>query len=140
MLKVHSLSGGKTSSYMAMHYPADYNVFALVTINDQSCAPKDAGLIKKVSDKLQKDFIATAEDDQTLVAMFDLEQLIGREIIWVSGISFDDCVDTKGGWLPSKLRRFCTIEMKIRPIWDWWFKNINQKIKMGIGYRYEELS
>jgi hypothetical protein len=30
MITVNSLSGGKTSSYLAKHYPADYNLFALV--------------------------------------------------------------------------------------------------------------
>jgi len=45
----------------------------------------------------------------------------------------------RGGYLPSALRRFCTTEMKIRPIFDWWFKNIGEKVKMGIGYRYDEM-
>lgn len=92
MKTIHSLSGGKTSSYMAVHYPADYNLFALVTIDDINCQPKDKGLIQKVSDKIGKDFIATAEDNSTLIAMFDLEQLIGKEIIWVTGKSFDNVI------------------------------------------------
>lgn len=138
MITVHSLSGGKTSSYMAVHYPADYNVFALVTIDDYKCAPKDTGLIKKVSDKIGREFIATAEDDSTLIAMFDLEQLIGREITWVVGKTFDSLIKYKGNYLPNKSTRFCTSELKIRPIWDWWYKTINQKIKMGIGFRYDE--
>lgn len=32
MITVNSLSGGKTSSYLAIHYPADINIFSLVTI------------------------------------------------------------------------------------------------------------
>lgn len=139
MKTVHSLSGGKTSSYMAVHYPADYNIFALVTIEDKKCAPKDAGIIKYVSDKIGQDFIATAEDDDTLYAMRDLEQLLGNEIIWVVGKSFDWIVEHRGGWLPSALRRYCTVEMKIRPIFDWCYKNIGEKVKMGIGYRWDEL-
>ena len=136
MKKIHSLSGGKTSSYMAVHYPADYNVFALVTIDDPKCSPTDKGLIKKVSDKIGKEFIATAEDDSTLIAMFDLEQLLGKEITWLTGKSFEKTIGNQ--FLPNKLIRYCTTEMKIRPIWDWWYKNFNQKIKMGIGYRYDE--
>jgi len=139
MIKIHSLSGGKTSSYMAVHYPADYNIFALVNIEDINCKPKDKSLVKYVSDKIGKEFIATAEDDLTLYAMRDLEQLIGKEIIWVSGKSFDYIVKHNGGFLPSALRRFCTTEMKIRPIFDWWFQNLGQKVKMGIGYRYDEM-
>ena len=64
MVSVNSLFGGKTSSYMAAHYPADYNVFALVTIEDIAASPKDKFLIKKVSDKIGKEFIATAEIDR----------------------------------------------------------------------------
>lgn len=137
MKKVHSLSGGKTSSYMAIHYPADYNVFALVTIEDKNCSPKDKVLIQKVSDKIGKEFIATAEDDLTLVAMFELEQKLGKEIIWLTGKSFEQLIKKQKA-LPNQMWRFCTTEMKLRPIWDWWYKNIGEKIKMGIGFRYDE--
>ena len=37
MKTMNSLSGGKTSSYVAVKYPADYNVFALVTTRDNNC-------------------------------------------------------------------------------------------------------
>ena len=46
MVIVNSLSGGKTSSYMAAHYPADYNVFALVRIDADYCKPKDMSIVK----------------------------------------------------------------------------------------------
>ena len=138
MKTIHSLSGGKTSSFMAVHYPADINLFSLVKIDDHKSSPKDKALIQKVSDKLGSDFIATAEDDLTLKAMFDLEQLMGREIYWVSGLSFDNVVKYRGCFLPNKLTRYCTTEMKLRPIWDWWYANIGEKIRMGIGYRYDE--
>lgn len=138
MITVHSLSGGKTSSYMAVHYPADYYVFALVTIDEHNCKPKDKSIIKFVSNKLNKDFIGTAEDDLTLYVIMDLEQKIGKEITWVSGKSFDKLINYKNQYLPNSLTRYCTTEMKMRPIFDWWYKNIGQKIKMGIGYRYDE--
>jgi hypothetical protein len=97
MKTINSLSGGKTSSYMAVHYPADHNIFALVTIEDVNCKPKDKALVQKISDKIGKEFIATAEDDATLYAMLHLEQIIGKEIIWVVGESFDYIVKNKGG-------------------------------------------
>ena len=137
MKTIHSLSGGKTSSYMAVHYPADYNVFALVTLDDIKCKPLDQGIVKYASEKLSYDFIATAETDSTLYAMRELEQIIGSEIIWVKGKSFEK-VNKKASVIPNKKWRFCTTEMKIRPIFDWWFKNINEKVKMGIGFRYDE--
>lgn len=139
MKTINSLSGGKTSSYMAVHYPADYNVFSLVRIEDINCKPKDKSIVKYVSDKIGLEFIATAESDLTLYAMRDLEQLLGKQIIWVTGNTFDYIVNNKGGWLPSVLRRYCTTEMKLRPIFEWWQKNIGEKIKMGIGYRYDEI-
>jgi hypothetical protein len=138
MKTVNSLSGGKTSSFMAVHYPADYNVFALVKIDDIRCSPKDKSIIKIVSDKIGEDFIATAESDLTLKAVLDLEQLIGTEIIWVHGLSFDKMMKKKSS-IPNMDWRFCTTELKMRPIFDWWFKNINEKIKMGIGFRYDEV-
>jgi len=137
MITINSLSGGKTSSYLAKHYKADYNIFALVKIDDVKCTPKDKALVKFISDKIGQQFIATAEKDITLRAIIDLEQLIGNEIIWVSGLSFDKII-LKNNRLPNYLRRYCTTEMKMRPIFDWWYKNINKKVKMGIGYRYDE--
>jgi hypothetical protein len=138
MVSVNSLSGGKTSSYMAAHYPADYNVFALVTIEDKAASPKDKLLIKKVSDKIGKEFIATAEDDKTIILMLELEQLIGKEIIWVVGDTFEKVNKTKKS-LPNQMWRYCTTELKMRPIFDWWFKNINKKVQMNIGIRYDEM-
>jgi hypothetical protein len=138
MITVNSLSGGKTSSYMAYHYPADYNIFALVKIDALYCKPKDESLVKYISDKIGEDFIATAESDKTLYVMRDLEQLIGRKIIWVSGMSFDQlCKQRKA--LPNMMQRFCTSEMKMMPIADWWYKNLNEKIVMNVGFRYDEL-
>jgi hypothetical protein len=137
MKTINSLSGGKTSSYLALHYPADYEIFALVQIEDINCKPKDLSLVKYASEKLSKDFIATAESDLTLYAMRDLEQLIGKEIIWVAGKTFD-ALNKKQKAIPNQQWRFCTTEMKMRPIFDWWYKNIGEKVKMGVGFRYDE--
>lgn len=140
MKSVNSLSGGKTSSYMAVHYPADYNIFALVTIEDANCKPKDESIIRYISDKIGKDFIATAEDDLTLYIIRDLEQILGKEIIWVNNKSFEQVNKSVGGkYLPNMMARFCTTEMKMRPIFDWWYKNINEKVLMNIGIRYDEM-
>jgi hypothetical protein len=140
MKTINSISGGKTSAYMATHYPADYELFALVLIEDIKCRPKDQSLIKIVSDKIGKEFIATAESDLTLKVVIELEQKIGKEIIWVTGNTFESVnrKATGGKGLPNMQWRFCTTEMKMRPIFDWWFKNIGEKCKMGIGFRYDE--
>ena len=137
MKTINSVSGGKTSSYLAKHYPADYNLFSLVRIEDVRCMPKDKKLIKLVSDKIGMDFIATAESDLTLKAVIDLEQLLGKEIIWVSGYSFDELIKKRKA-LPNMMQRFCTTEMKMFPIAEWWFKEIGEKIQMQVGFRYDE--
>ena len=120
---------------MAVQYPADYEIFSLVRIDADYCKPKDESIVKYVSDKLGIDFIATAESDKTLYVMRDLEQMIGREIIWVTGKSFDQLTKKS---LPNKFTRFCTIEMKLTPISEWWLANVGEKVKMRVGFRYDE--
>jgi len=148
MKTINSLSGGRTSSYMAVHYPSDVNVFALVEINDHRASPVDSKLIQKISDKIGHQFIATAEDDKTLILMFELEQIIGREITWLSARTFDSLFVKKhmfGGIpnrLPSWARRYCTVELKIVPIFEYCFlklfESIHDIVEMRIGYRADE--
>jgi len=139
MKTVNSLSGGKTSSYLAAHYPADYNVFALVRIEAEYCKPKDESIVKYASDKIGMDFIATAESDKTLYVMRDLEQIIGNEIIWVTGETFESVIFKKKA-LPNMMWRFCTTEMKLKPIFDWWLNNYSpNKITMYLGIRHDEM-
>jgi hypothetical protein len=142
-MTVNSISGGKTSSYMAVHYPADINIFAIVAVDDPACALKDKGLEKWIHhNKLHSDmFIGTVEDDKTIRVIIDLEQKIGKEIKWVRGISFDR-LNQKRKAVPNKSWRFCTTEMKLRPIAEWWFYNgggIHRvPCDMRIGFRYDE--
>lgn len=131
MKTLNSLSGGKTSSYIAVNYPSDYNVFALVTTRDKSCMFPDKQLRQKVSDKLNKEFIGTLEDDIIIHTMFDLEQYIGREINWVSGEYFDDIIiKGKNRYLPNVTQRFCTTELKLKPIYSWWKKTLKRLLKL----------
>lgn len=139
MKKVNSLSGGKTSSFIAANYPADYNVFSLVRTDDTNCLFPDKKIRQIVSDKIGKEFIGTLEEDAIIYTMLDLEQFIGKKINWVSGITFDEVVEKKGGWLPNKLHRYCTTNLKLIPIFEWWYKNINDPVEMRIGYRANEL-
>ena len=151
MKTINSLSGGKTSSYLAYHYPADYNLFSLVCIDDINSANKDKKLIQQVNDKLQKycsnkpEFIATAEDDKTIKVILDLEQLIGQEIIWLRGDSFEIVNKKHGKTVPNMAMRYCTTDMKIKPIAEWVYNNIGktecgdfQPVFSNIGIRYDE--
>lgn len=139
MITVNSLSGGKTSSYIAANYPADYDVFALVRIEHQESKFKDEKIRKEVEDRIQAPFIATAEDDMIIYTMLDLEQYIGRKITWVTGKTFDEITTRKDKvYLPNKVQRFCTVEMKIDPMFYWWAENVGEPIEMRIGFRANE--
>lgn len=141
MKTCNSLSGGKTSSYVAVHYPADYNVFSLVRTNDKTCLFPDPKLRQIVSDKIGTEFIGTLEEDAIIYTMLDLEQFIGKKIDWVTGKTFDEIIvrgDKK--YLPNVTQRFCTSEMKLQPIFNWWKTNFNEVIEMRIGYRANEMS
>ena len=121
MKRVNCLSGGKTSSYIAANYYADYNVFALVRIKDNRCIFPDKKIRQEVEDRIQAPFIATPEDDAIIYTMLDLEQYIGKKITWVTGKTFEDVLST-AGTLPDPLRRYCTTQMKIEPLFKWWRK------------------
>lgn len=138
MKTINSISGGKTSAYLAANYDADYNIFSLVRTTDQRLKHPNEKLRKKVEDRIQMPFIGTLEDDDIIQTIFDLEQYIGQEITWVSGIPFDQLLDQKGGWLPNKLHRYCTTHMKISPIFYWWAENIGDPVIENIGFRAKE--
>ena len=138
MKKVTSVSGGQSSAYIAAHYPADHLVFALVCIEDKKCTPQDKKLVQMVSDRIGKDFIATVEDDTILHTILDLEQYVGQKIEWVAGETFDKVITKKGDWLPNKMARYCTVEMKLRPLHRWWKEQIGEPVEMQIGFRAGE--
>jgi len=138
MKTVNSISGGKTSSYLAKHYPADYNLFSLVRIEDEKCTPKDKKLVQLVSDKIGMEFIATAESDLTLKVVLDLEQLIGTEIKWLTGRTFEQIIKDKSNYLPNQMTRFCTTEMKLKPIAEFCRNEIKEIVSTRLGIRYDE--
>ena len=151
-MTINSISGGKSSGYLAVHYPADREVFSMVCLDDASCRIKDPAVLAYAADKLADyvdefgEVVGTAESDRTLVAMMDLEQYIGRNVTWVRGPSFDELLagtrTRYGGGsatrLPSWARRYCTVEMKLVPIFLWWYRHIGTEVKMRIGFRADE--
>ena len=140
MKTCNSISGGKTSAYIAVNYPADYNVFSLVRTNDKNCLFPDAKLRQIVSDKLGVEFIGTLEEDEIIYTMLDLEQFIGTKIDWVTGKTFEEIIVKHGNYLPNIMTRFCTTEMKLQPIFNWWKSNFTEPIEMRIGFRANEMS
>ena len=140
MKTINSLSGGKTSSYIAANYPADYNIFSLVRTNDVRVLFPDAKVRQIVSDRIGTEFIGTLEEDTIIYTMLDLEQFIGQEIVWVSKTTFEDVIDKAGGYLPNIMTRFCTSKMKVEPIAQWCYENTELPIEMRIGFRANEMS
>ena len=140
MKTVNSISGGKTSAYIAANYPADYNVFSLVRTSDKNCMFPDKKIRQVVSDKLGGvEFIGTLEMDTIIYTILDLEQYIGREINWVTGLTFEGLIDhPSNNMLPSPLRRYCTADLKMKPMFEWWLKTIKTPALFRIGFRANE--
>jgi hypothetical protein len=138
MKTVNSISGGQTSAYIAANYAADYNIFSLVRIEDEKCKFPDKKIRQLVEDRLQKPFIGTAEDDKIIYTILDLEQFIGKKIDWVTGETFETIIKQKGDYLPNQATRYCTTELKMRPIFHFWYDNIKEPVEMRIGFRANE--
>lgn len=141
MRTFNSISGGKTSAYLEANYPSDYRAFALVRTDDKRCLFPDAKLRQMVSDKIGTEFIGTLEDDMIINTIFDLEQFTGREIKWVTGKTFDEVIARKSGIpnLPQPMRRFCTLEMKVEPLFQYW-KSLNiYPWECRFGFRANEM-
>lgn len=136
---IASLSGGKTSSYMALHYPADVYLFAVVLTEDPACQIKDKGLKRELVKKCAAfEEYGSRELDQTLINLLRLEQELGKEIKWIHGPTFDQLI-RKHNSLPNRRVRFCTIEMKILPIFQYVTQNYPGEIcEMQIGFRADE--
>ena len=145
MKTINSLSGGKTSSYIAANYPADLELFALVCIDNHNAGNRiDKKLKQMANDKLQKfcshqpEFVATSEDPVILKTMFDLEQHIGREIIWLRGIGWEKMLEMKQA-IPNQFKRFCSHILKIQPIFEFLFMRDLLPCRMRVGYRWDEM-
>lgn len=139
MKTINSLSGGKTSSYIAANYPADYNIFSLVRTDDKEVMFPDAKVRQMVSDRIGKEFIGTLEEDTIIYTMLDLEQYIGQEIIWLSDKTFEEVIQDHNEYLPNKMSRFCTVDMKVKPIAQWCYENTDLPVEMRIGFRANEM-
>lgn len=138
MEKATSISGGKTSAYVAVNYPSEHNWFALVTTDDQSCAFTDPACVEYVQTKTDTEVVGTLEDDAIVYTIMDLEQYMGRTIDIVLGDTFETVIDKRGSYLPNVMTRYCTTEMKIRPLFRHWSATCDGPIEMQIGFRANE--
>ena len=131
MKTVNSLSGGKSSSYIAINYPADYNVFSLVRTNDKDCMYPDSKVRQIVSDKIGCEFIGTTEQDEIIKIMLELSEIV--DIDWITAEPFENIINgtwNKGkngsNYLPNQMVRYCTTHLKMIPIFNYWKQNINE--------------
>jgi hypothetical protein len=146
---VTSISGGKSSCYMALNFPTEHYVFAVVLTDHTPSAPKDKALLRECQNRIPS-FVASHEADQTLLNVLRLEQELGTEIKWVSAefsldqfvLSQTDLPSYRSGkpMLPNATTRFCTIEQKIKPIFwhcymNWWN---GDPFLMNLGFRWDE--
>ena len=141
MITVNSISGGKTSAYLMKHYPANINIFSLVRVEDNDnlwMKGKDEKTRQLVSDKIGKEFIGTVEMDEIIYTILDLEQHTGQGVNWVAGDTFEQVIKKHGNYLPNKMARFCTTDMKIIPIFNFLKENTELPVRMRIGLRPTE--
>jgi hypothetical protein len=147
MLTYTSVSGGKTSSMMALEHRTDRYVFAVVLTKDKNAIPKDKGLLRECQNKIAH-FRASREVDLTLLNILRLEQELGQEIKWVaSEFTFEDFIygetdypgfRNRSRFLPGKKQRFCTQYLKILPIFWHLHQQTEDIVLMNIGYRWDE--
>ena len=83
------------------------------------------------------EFVGTTEDPVIIKTMFELEQYIGREIIWLRGIDWEEMMNVKKA-IPNMDKRFCTSILKMQPIFEFLFIHGLLPSKMRIGYRWDE--
>lgn len=156
---INSISGGRTSSFMALNFNVDYNVFACVKIGvDDIFAQKikPVQYLSKHTDKVWKyfryqlgdSFFQSAEDDKTLEIIYLLENELEKKTnkikknnewniqIVSSNQTFDDITKK---YLPNIRARICTQNLKVYPLHDWQMDNLQGVTKVNLGFRVDEI-
>jgi hypothetical protein len=78
--------------------------------------------------------------DEIIYTILDLEQFIGTKIDWVTGKSFNEIIKDNYNYLPNKMTRYCTVEMKLKPIFNFLRENTELPVEMRIGFRPTEIN
>lgn len=157
MISVTSISGGKSSSYMALKFPTDKYIFAPVLTNDPACIIKDQKLRHYCKNKVPNfdwNKGGSRELDQTLFNLMKLEEELGTEINWVAApFTFEEMCkgltspiakcfgrpSTSTPRLPNSRTRICTQSLKIYPIfWHLYIEGDEEVSIMNIGFRADE--
>lgn len=139
---------------MALHNPADLNLFAAVLTDDPAATIQDKALRNYAAAKLPShdwERGGCRELDLTLLNLRKLEQELGQCIEWVSApFTFDQLVlgEVKNAtfgkqpaspMLANKRHRFCTQALKLYPIfWRCYLQGDSDLVFMNIGFRWDE--
>ena len=139
MITVNSISGGRTSSFMALHFPADHHIFACVeqehihtTMEGKRRRDRDPNLLP-AQDWLRlfnPGFWATAEDDRTIIALHRLSRELadhrqdrdrgGIEVVFAHNTGdrrYDTFDKIVADFLPNARKRLCTEKLKVYPMY-----------------------
>jgi hypothetical protein len=100
---------------------------------------KDEKTRQLISDRIGKEFIGTAEMDEIIYTILDLEQFTGQEIKIITGRTFEEVIKDNYNYLPNKMVRYCTVEMKLKPIFNYLNSLEVLPVEMRIGYRPNEI-
>lgn len=162
MLTINSISGGKSSCFMALEFKADYNVFALVEQDAYAHKPEarvDNPEIIVAHNWVRKQvsgFWCSAEDDKTLVCLQKLYNELEntdwyynecKSVYPITIVSssqygkydtYDDLIE-KTKYLPNARTRLCTEKLKVEPIYNWTKQQTKEVVEMRIGFRLDEI-
>lgn len=125
---------------MAIHYPTEFNIFAVVLTEDKNAIPRDKGLLRECQNRIPW-FYASRELDETLYAVLELEQRLGKKVDWTaSDYTYDTLIRIRKHRLPNKSLRFCTEVLKVLPIFTYSYLHYydGSPILMNLGFRYDE--
>jgi hypothetical protein len=164
-LKINSISGGKTSCFMALNFKADYNVFACVELKDMDFKHKISNKerhaysksYKYIRMQLGEQFQYTAEDDKTLDCLMKLElEIEQKSNMFANHKEFNIKVISSSqyrqirkkyyddfDYLPNSRKRICTETLKIDPIYRFTKDKMDTHgvnvCEMAIGFRLDEI-
>lgn len=139
MISVNSISGGRTSSFMAIHFEADHNIFACVEQEAIHTDPEGTRMRQHNPFLLPAQnwlrmfnpgFWATAEDDRTIIALHRLTHELATwqhdrqkgaiEVVFANNTGdrrYDTFDKIVSDFLPNARRRICTEKLKVYPMY-----------------------
>lgn len=146
LISVNSISGGRTSSFMALHFKADHNIFACVEQEHIQTTPEGRRMrdrnpyllaAQNWLRRFNPGFWATAEDDRTIIALHRLTHEMKTwehdyyrgaiEVVFAHNYGksrYDTFDKIVADFLPNARKRICTEMLKVYPIYRYLKRNV----------------